>query len=68
MNEMKPILSRWLLQNYMTVKSFTFWKVNFQLYNFRVPVYKGLSSQVSFHDDCWQLYYSENFHFLKNEF
>ena len=41
MNEMKPILSRWLLANHTILKNFTFWKVSFKLYKFRVPVYKG---------------------------
>ena len=59
MNEMKPILSRWLLPNYMTVKSFTSWE-SVKLFKFRVPVYKGVSfprikRNRSFNDDWSQL-------------
>ena len=42
MNEMKSIISRWLLSKYSTVELFAFWKVGLQAYNFVVPVYKGV--------------------------
>ena len=56
MNEMKPILKRWLLANYTTVKIFVFWKVSAKMFNFSVPVYKGvpfpwMKWNPSFNDD-----------------
>ena len=64
MNEMKPILYRWQLAKYTTVTSFTFWKVSVKLYNFRVPVYKGVALPwmkwyysmkwySTFNNNCW---------------
>ena len=42
MNEMEPILNRWLLANYASVKRFAFRKVSAKICNLRVPVYKGV--------------------------
>ena len=42
MNEVIPILWRWVLANFTMVKSFTIRIVSVKLYNFRVPVYKGV--------------------------
>ena len=58
MNEMTPILWRWLLANYTSGKSFTFWKVSAKVSNFKVPVHKGIVLQwmkwnPSLNDDCW---------------
>ena len=47
MNEMEPILNRWLLANYTTVKSFTFRKVSAKICNFRVPVNKGVPPHMN---------------------
>ena len=57
MHERKPFLKRWQLANYARVKRFTFWKVSAKIYNFRVPVYKGvpltwMKWHPSFDDDC----------------
>ena len=57
-NEMKPILKRWLLANYTSVNGFAFWKVSAKICNFRVPVSKGvplpwMKWYPSFNDDCW---------------
>ena len=59
MNEMKPIFSGWLVGNSTSVKSFTFSKVSVKLYNFRVPVYKGvfllwMKWNLCFNDDWLQ--------------
>ena len=72
MNEMKHILSQWLLASYTTVKSFTFWKVSVKLYNFMVPFIRGFPSH-EWNDThpltmtAGQVYDCEKFHFLKNE-
>ena len=54
---MIPVLSRWLVANYTSVKSFAFWKVSVKVYNFRVLVYKEvplpwIKWNLSFNDDC----------------
>ena len=59
MNEMIPILWRWLLAKYTAVKSFTLCKVSVKPYNLRVTVYKEVGFPwikwyPSFEDDCWQ--------------
>ena len=46
------------MANNKSVKSFAFWKMNVKLFNFRVPVYKGvplpwMKWNRSFQDDCW---------------
>ena len=56
-HEMIPILYQWLLAKYTSVKSFAFWNVSVNLYNFRVPVYKGVSLpwmkwNPNFNDGC----------------
>ena len=58
MNKMKLIRKRWLLAKYTPVKSFAFGKLSVKLYNFRVPVYKGvpllwMKWNPCFNDDCW---------------
>ena len=62
MNEMEPILKRWLLANYTSVKRFGFWKVSAKICNFSVPVYKGvplpwMKWHPFFIDDGLQVYY-----------
>ena len=57
MNEMEPILKRWLLANYTSVKRFAFRKVSAKICNLRVPVYKGvpltwMKWNPSLIDDC----------------
>ena len=44
MNEMKPIIKRWVLANYTSVKWFTFWKVSAKICNFRVSFIRGFPS------------------------
>ena len=72
MNEMKPILQRWLLAKYGTMQTFTFWKVNAKLYNIRVPFIRGFPSH-EWNDTrlltmiVGQLYEGEKFRFLQNE-
>ena len=73
MNEMKPILSRWLLYNYTTVKTSTFWKLCLKPYNLGFPFIKGLSSNEWNENHTStkisvKLYYFENFLFLKSKF
>ena len=58
MNEMEHFIKRWLLANYTGVKRFTFWNASAKVYNFRVPVYKGvpltwMKGNTSLNDDCW---------------
>ena len=71
MNEMTPIVERWLLATYTRVKSYTFRKVSTKLYNFRVPVYKGVSPH-EWNDThplamiSAQPYKCEKFHSLKS--
>ena len=57
MNEMIHVFWQWLVANCTRVNSFAFWKVNGKLYNFKVPVFKGvpltwMKRNTSFNDDC----------------
>ena len=57
MDEVKIIILRWVQTQYRCLKSFTFLKVHLKLYNFRVPVYKGvpllwMKWNPSFNDEC----------------
>ena len=68
---MKPILERWQLAYYTTVKSFTYRKDSIKLYNFRVPVFKGIA--FPWNDThplkmtAGQVYECIKFHFLHSE-
>ena len=42
MKEIIPIFYQWPFASYTSLKSFTFWKVSVNLYNFMFPVYKGV--------------------------
>ena len=58
MNEMKPVVERWVLVNCTSLNSFTFWKVSVKLHKFRVPGYKGfrlpwVKWNPSLNDDFW---------------
>ena len=43
MDELIPILYQWLVVKYTSVKSFAFWKVSVEQWNFSLPVYKRVS-------------------------
>ena len=58
MNEKKHFIKRWLLANYAGVKRFSFWKASAKVYNFRVPIYKGvplpwMKGNTSLIDECY---------------
>ena len=58
MDEMKPVLERWVLVNCPSLNSLTFGKLSVKLHNFRVPGSKGvplpwMKWKPSFHDNCW---------------
>ena len=57
-NETHPLTMTGYQLHYTTVKIFVFWKVCANLYNLRVPVYKGFTLpwkkwNPSLNDDCW---------------
>ena len=71
MNEMTPILYRWRLGKCTSVKRFTFWNASAKVYNFRVPVYKGVPLTLmkwypSLNDDTYpSILLSKSFTFRK---
>ena len=73
MNKLKSILLRWLLSNYTTFKTFTFWKLSLKRTTLGFLFIRGLP----FHE--WneihpstmttvEVYCCKNFHYLKSDF
>ena len=73
MNELKSILSQWLLYNYTTFKTSTFWKLSLKHTTLGFLFITGLPSHEwnEIHPSTMntvEVYHCKNFHYLKRKF